>query len=143
MEDKLGPLIRDTQATARMAKATEMRAEDIENRLRQNNVWILGLPEKVEGRDPTEFIEHWLLEVFGKEVFTPLYSVERTHRVPSRPLPLGHPPRTLLVHLLNFKDKKIILRQAGEKCNIQYNGVKISFHLGLFGRGTAQKNPVC
>lgn len=28
---------------------------------------------KVEGRDPTKFVEGWLLELFGKEAFTPLY----------------------------------------------------------------------
>lgn len=46
----------------------------MENRLRRNNVRkIVGFPEKVEGRDPTKFVAHWLLEVFGKEAFIPLY----------------------------------------------------------------------
>lgn len=55
----------------------------------------MGLPEKTEGRDPTEFVEKWQIDVFGKETFTPFYSVERAHRVPPRPLPPGHPPRAL------------------------------------------------
>lgn len=62
-------------------------AEDIENCLRHNNVRIVGLPEKVEGRDPTEFVEQWLQEVFSKESFTPVYAVERAPRVPPQPLP--------------------------------------------------------
>lgn len=81
MEGKLAPIVRDTQTTARLAKPTELRAEGMENRLRCNNVGIEGLPEKVVGWDQTHFLEQWLLEVFGKESFTPLYSVERAHRV--------------------------------------------------------------
>lgn len=118
MEDKLAPLVRDTQSTARLAKATEMRAEDIDNRLRQNDMQNVGFPGKVKGRDPTEFVEQWLLEVFGKGSFTPLYSVQRVHRVPSRPLPPGCPSRTMLAPLLNYKNKEIVLRKARENCNI-------------------------
>lgn len=91
IEDKLTPLLRDTQITARIARANKLKSDDIENHLLRNNIRIVGLPEKTEGRDPTEFVERWLMEVFGKEVF---YSVERAHKVPSRPLPPGHPPRT-------------------------------------------------
>lgn len=69
IEDKLNPLIKDTQSTARLANATELRAEDMENRLRCSNVRFVGLPERVEGRDPTEFVEQCLLEIFDKEAF--------------------------------------------------------------------------
>lgn len=51
----------ESQSTARLAKATDMRAEGIENQLRRNNIHMVGLPEKVEGRDPTEFVERWLV----------------------------------------------------------------------------------
>lgn len=60
----------ESQSTARLAKATDMRAEDIENQLRRNNIHMVGLPEKVEDRDPTEFVERWLVEIFFKEAFT-------------------------------------------------------------------------
>lgn len=86
----------------------------------------MGLPEKLEGRDPTESVENCLLEVFGKEAFTPLYSVERAHSVP--PLPPGHPPHTILSILLNYKDKQIVLRLAREKRHILHNGARISFY---------------
>ena len=128
VEDRMAPLIRELQVTARTAIANENRNEDIENRLRRSNIRIVGLPEKAEGRDPTAFVEAWLQEVFGKDVFTPFYSVERAHRVPPRPLPPGNPPRTMLAKLLNFKDKEIILRLARERRNIQFNGVRVSFY---------------
>lgn len=53
------------------ALAVTDHADDIENQLRCNNVRIVGLSEKVEGRDPTAFVEQWLLDIFGREVFTP------------------------------------------------------------------------
>lgn len=73
-------LIRETQSTTRLARATDMCAEDFENCLRLNNVCIVGLPEKVESRYPMQFVEQWMADVFGKEAFTHLYAVERAHR---------------------------------------------------------------
>ena len=75
-----------------MARDNNNRADDIENRLRRNNVRIVGLPEKTEGRDPTTFIESWLVEIFGKEAFSPFFTVERAHRTPGRPPQPGAPP---------------------------------------------------
>lgn len=57
-----------------------------------NNVHIVGLPKRVEGRDPTALAENWLLQIFGKNAFSPFYAVERAHRVPLRPPQLGGPP---------------------------------------------------
>lgn len=128
MEDRMAPLVREMQITARTATANELKNEDIENRLRRSNIRIVGLLEKTVGRDPSEFVENWLPEIFGKGAFTPFYSIERAHRVPPRPLPPGHPPRIMLVKLLNFKDKEIILHLARERRNTQYNGVKVSFY---------------
>lgn len=47
VEDRMAPLIREMQVTARTATANELKNEDIENRLRRrSNVRIVGLPEK-------------------------------------------------------------------------------------------------
>lgn len=96
--------------------------------MRCNNVRIVGLPEKTEGRDPTEFVEKWLMEIFGKEAFTSLYAVERAYRVPMRPLPPGNPPRHILAQMLHYRDREIILRLSREKPNVQLNGARISFY---------------
>lgn len=79
LEDKLPPLIHESRSTARLAHDKRAKADDIENRLKPNNVHIVGLPDKVEGRDPIEFVEQWLLNTFGKEAFTLLFMVERAH----------------------------------------------------------------
>lgn len=86
------PLTRDVGAATQNTFQALNKTDDIENRLRRNNVRIVGLPEKVEGRDPTVFVGGWLQEVFGKEAFSPIYTVKRAHRVPLRPLPSALPP---------------------------------------------------
>lgn len=128
VEDQLPPLNRDVRMATQNAFQALNKTDEIENRLRRNNVRIVGLPEKVEGRDPTTFIEEWLQEVFGKEAFSSIYTVERAHRVPPRPLPPGNPPRSMLARLLNYKDREVILRLAREKGSIKHNGTKVSFY---------------
>lgn len=123
-----------------------MWVEDLENCMRMNNVHIVGLPGKTEGGDPTEFIEGWLLDIFGKDAFTPHFSVERAHCTPTRPQPPGNPPRPVLPHLLNYHDKENILRLACERHNIQYDGVRISFYLDFSAevqRNRAKFTEVC
>lgn len=87
---------------------------------RRNNVRIVGLSEKVEGRDPTQFVEQWMTDIFGKEAFTHLYAVERAYRIPARPLLPGYPPHPPLARLPNYSNREIILRLAREKRNIQF-----------------------
>lgn len=128
VEDILPPLTRDTRSALQQAAQANAKNDDIENHLRRNNVRIVGLPEKVEGRDPTAFTEMWLQHIFCKDAFTALFTVERAHRTPLRPLPPGNPPRSMLARLLNYKDREIILRLAREKGAVHYNGTKISFY---------------
>lgn len=59
---------------AQQVAAANEKVDNIENRLRRNNVRILGFPEKVVSWDPTAFVERWLLELLGKEAFTPLHA---------------------------------------------------------------------
>lgn len=92
LEDQLTPLAHDARMAAQQVAPAKAKADDFENCLRHNNVRIVGLLEKVEGRDPTAFVELWLLELFSKDAFTSLFAVERAHRIPPRPLPPGNQP---------------------------------------------------
>lgn len=92
IENEMGPLQHDLKAVGLETNHCADRIDDLENRLRRNNVRILGLPELMEGRNPTECIAQWLLDVFDRQNFTPFFAVERAHRIPVRPLPLGNVP---------------------------------------------------
>lgn len=140
MEDHLQPIAQDTRAALQLARDANDRAEDLENRLRHNNVRIVGLPEKVEGKDPAAFVENWLIEIFGKNAFSPFFAVECRYRVPSRPPPPGGPPRSILARLLHYQDREAVMRQAREQANIQHNGTRVSFLPGLFSRSPETQN---
>ncbi|XP_073467611.1 uncharacterized protein [Aquarana catesbeiana] len=57
MEDQMPPLTRDVRIATQQAFQALNKTDDIENRLRCNNVRIVGLTEKMEGRDPTAFVK--------------------------------------------------------------------------------------
>lgn len=127
LEDKLPTLIAESYSTTRLAHDNRDKADDIENRLRCNNVCIVGLTEKVEGRDSNEFVEKCLLDTFGHYAFTPLFVVVRAYHIPTRAL-LGNMPRPVLARLLHYSDREKELCLARERPNNQYNRAKVSFY---------------
>lgn len=56
------------------------RLADLEDRNRCNNVRIVGLPEDIEGPQPTAFFSQILLEVFGDNILTSPPELDRAHR---------------------------------------------------------------
>lgn len=112
VEDDMAPMQRDLKYNCHLTVQNAARLNDLKNRMRRNNVRALVIPERAEGKKPVAFIEQWLLSTFGKDTFSPLFAVERAHRVPARPLPLGNHPRPVLFKLLNYKDRDVILTKA-------------------------------
>lgn len=126
LEDEWQPLQRDVKYTHSMAAANASRLEDMENRLRRDNVRTVGIPEKAEGKNPVAFIEAWLTGTFGKDAFSSMFAVERAHRVPTRPPPQGAPPRAFLFRLLNYRDRDTILSKARVTPSLKVDNTKIS-----------------
>ncbi|KAJ1199118.1 hypothetical protein NDU88_002956 [Pleurodeles waltl] len=78
------------------------RTDDAEGRVRRNTVQILGVPESVEGRNPTKYFEDWLCTVVAPPKLSEIIVVESVSRVPSkRPIPTA-PPKTMVARFLNF-----------------------------------------
>lgn len=44
-----------------------------------------------EGKNPETFMERWLTTTFGASTFSPLFAIERAHRVPLHPYRQVHP----------------------------------------------------
>lgn len=85
------------------------KLEEMENRLRRNNLRVIGLPERSQGSKPIVFLEELFKEIFDPTSFSPLFVIERAHRVPSKAPQPGSYPRVLLLKLLNFNDKVTLL----------------------------------
>lgn len=105
--------------------------DEMENRLRRDNVRVVGLTEGCEGHNPNVFLEGWLIEVFGRDVFSMQFAIERAHRVPFRAPPSGGRPRSLLMKFLNHYDKIILLRKERGSVKSRQSESRIHLVLGM------------
>ncbi|XP_056378402.1 uncharacterized protein LOC130274270 [Hyla sarda] len=128
VEDTLHPLLDRVDYLQRQLMGVLGRLDDMENRLRCNNICLVGLPEKVEGNDSVLFLETWLKDLLPVDTFSPYFSVERAHRVPAWPPPPGGPPCPFLDKLLHFKDRDAILRAVQLKGKVICEESRVSFY---------------
>lgn len=82
-------------------------------------------PQKLRGKILLLLSLGWS-QCFGKQSFTPMFSVERAHSAYA-PLPLGHPLTPSCFKLLNCKDGDVILAKArGMNGALAMDNTKIS-----------------
>lgn len=132
LEDTTTPIPTKMTELEKAADLWTQRADDLESRLRRNNISILGLPEHTEGQHPCDFADHWLKEIIPNARISPLFAVEEAHRIPPRPPPPGDSPRPLLVQMLNSKDRDAALQAARKMPEHKYNGAYISLFPNFF-----------
>lgn len=125
VEDILHPLQHTTEDMQRQIQQLHSHQDDLENRSHRCNLRFIGLPERIEGKDPAEYLENLLIITYGREAFSVVFAVERAHRIPAKPPPTGAPPRTLIAKFLNFKDRDKIMRLTREKGNIRLENVAV------------------
>lgn len=125
LEDVTSADSRNLRALQLQVKALQDKSIDTENRMRRNNLRIVGLPEKTEGNKPAEFVESFLISLLDLPAMSPTFVVERAHRIPPTPPAPGNPPRPLLLRLLNFRDRDKILAAARDKQELRFNNAKI------------------
>lgn len=126
LEDTTVPVTAKVSDLEKVAESWVQRADDLENRLRRNNLRILGFPERAEGQNSCAFMEQWLKDTFPAAQLSSAFAIERAHRVPTRPPPPGAPPRPLLARLLSSRDRDTILQAARKLPGIKYNNASIS-----------------
>lgn len=106
----------------------ETKVEDQENRARRNNLRLIGLPEKAEGRDMCAFLEGWLPKALGADTFPTPPVVERAHRI-GRPSAGRDPkPRTVIMKFLNCRDKENAMRAARAKKSVLFENHSIRIY---------------
>lgn len=90
IEDMAPLLATEMKNAIRRLNIIDIKVEGLENCIRRNYVRVVGILKKAEGNDPVHVAEHWLMDIFGKEHFSPLFAVEHAHRVPTRHLLPGN-----------------------------------------------------
>lgn len=107
-------------------KELKVKLDDLENRSRRNNIRIIGLPEKIEGQQPTAFIDTLLREIFGSEAFPTSLIADRAHRIAMvRKNSADNRPRPFIVRIHHFQTKERILKLAREASCVSFRGSEI------------------
>lgn len=128
LEDTVRPMSTDTQVIKKPLSEHTLKMADMEDRMRRNNIRLVGLPEGVEGSHPEEFLEEWLKVHMAPGTFTAMFAIERAHRVPGKPPPKGATPRPMIAKILHFRDRENILKGARTGPELKFHNYRISIY---------------
>ncbi|KAJ1154736.1 hypothetical protein NDU88_007479 [Pleurodeles waltl] len=114
LEDDVGSQKVTLETMEKQLEDTQWKLTDLEDRLRCNNLRLLGIPEGVEGSDPRGFV----VALF-KEAFPDLNQwewereIQRAHWFPFNRTGIssteeGGRPRAMLISLLNFQARQAV-----------------------------------
>lgn len=115
-----------TTTESRISNVEDITASNTHNllefqkRLWHNNVWVVGLPEGVEGSHPI-FAESFFRQLLNLMQISLTYIVKWAHEVLICPRPTCSPPRPFLVRFLHFWDRNLVLEEARKKPQLQYD----------------------
>ena len=103
------------------------KCDDMENRLRYNNIRLYGVPEGAEKDDMVSFLTDFLstlLEFQGEVVI----KLERARRaLGPKPRAAAAPPRSIIAWFLDFNVKQMVLLQAWKQRNVHIQEHTIYF----------------
>lgn len=105
-----------------LAASLAQKCEDLESRSRLNNVRLVGVPEALEGSQPTEFVASLLQDLLGLAAKPVLDRAHRTLR--ARPAE-GEPPRPFVIRVNLLQARNEILRKARESSPLIYKGKQV------------------
>lgn len=104
-------------------RALHAKVIDLEARSRRQNIKIVGLPEKIEGARPVDFLEKFIPELLGASNFPKPVVVDRAHRLGNRSNEDGEArPRVMIARIHHFQVKEKILRLSHQQFPLTHNG---------------------
>ena len=107
-------------------ETTSLKCEDLENRLRRENIRIRDLEEGAEGPDVEAFITGMFHEILDNPMTK--IKIDRVHRVGPPMTAVKRRPRDILVKMRSFKLKEEILKKARQKGDTSFQGFKCALY---------------
>lgn len=102
---------------------------DLESRSRHNNIWIVGLPESLEGPHPSVFFAQALVDILGQGVLPSLPEIDRAHRALTSKPAAGKKPRPVIIRLHRYRQKELIIREArANRGKLSYQGSPVAIY---------------
>lgn len=136
LEEKIQVLEQTQQAHSLEAQEMQLHIEEMEDRSRRNNLRLRGIPEAPGPEDLAETataIFRWLLSNPP-----PSMEIDRIHRTLGPKSSDPARPRDVLCRLHRFAQKEMILRNAWEQGEIEFDGAHIQI-LPDLSRATLQR----
>lgn len=112
-------------ALEKTTKELREQLQDFENRGRRKNLRIIGLQEKLEGANPTQFMETWIPKLLQLDTKAGRVKLERAHRLPGPQTP--RLPRAMIVRFHHFSDRQRVMDAARRLKDIRLDGARIHF----------------
>lgn len=122
LDDRLGRL--EASCLKLQADNDKLRAKvtDLEGRNRRSNLRLVGVPESLEGPQPSKFFAQMLQDVFGRELLPSLPELDRAHRsLAPKPGPAAN-PRPVVICFHRYQQKEMIMREARTRDKLVYQG---------------------
>lgn len=122
LEDRFGRL--EASCLKLQADNDKLRAKvtDLEGRNRRSNLRLVGVPESLEGSQPSKFFAQMLQDVFGRELLPTLPELDRAHRsLAPKPVPAAN-PRPVVICFHYYQQKEMIMRVARTRDKLIYQG---------------------
>lgn len=118
-ERALGYLLR------REARLTA-KQDDMENRLRRNNIRVYGIPEEAEGKEMVPFMVEFFRTTLTLKDDVEI-KLERALRAMAPKPKTKASTRSIIVRFLDFSVKQAVLQQAWKQRDITFQGQKVYF----------------
>ncbi|XP_013860134.1 uncharacterized protein LOC106515067 [Austrofundulus limnaeus] len=124
-EGRLSKLEETCARTQAENEALRVKMIDLEARSRRQNIKIIGLPEKIEGGSPREFLMKFIPELLGADHFHTQLEVDRAHRLGTRLPGDNARPRAMIARIHYFHVKEMILRLARQQFPLRHKDKSI------------------
>lgn len=107
-----------------------LKADDLENRSRRENLRLKGVKEKDEGSDMNAYLQRLFKAVLDDATITEVLLV-RSHRVGPLIQTPNRRPRDILATFQSFQLKEQILRKMKGKTHFMFEGSSVQFYQDL------------
>uniref|UniRef100_A0A667YFF8 L1 transposable element RRM domain-containing protein n=1 Tax=Myripristis murdjan TaxID=586833 RepID=A0A667YFF8_9TELE len=105
----------------------QSKVDYMENKSRQSNLLIVGVPEGSEGADTGAFLKRLIPGLLGADNFPEPIAVERSHRIAVRNRGDPQKSRPIIAKFQNYQDKLKILRLSREHRELRFKDRRIYF----------------
>lgn len=95
------PLQESSDQASRLIAQLKKKQDNLENRMRRNNLLFIGLPEGTEDNSPATYLEELLIATYGREALSQSFVVERAHWMPAKKPPQRAPLMVFIAKFLN------------------------------------------